>query len=59
MELNKAIELNKESESSLRKHGFGIYAEAVKLGIEAMKREKLNRDNPDYVIVGPLPGEDR
>ena len=30
---------------------------ALKLGIAALKREKANRDNPDFVAVGLLPGE--
>lgn len=31
---------------------------AHQLGIEALKREKFNRENPDIVIVGLLPGEE-
>lgn len=30
---------------------------AMKLLIEAGKREIRNRKDPDYVLVGPLPGE--
>jgi len=30
---------------------------AMKLGIQGLKREIANRDNPDFVIVGKLPGE--
>ena len=30
---------------------------SFRLSIEAMKREIANRNNPDYVIVGKLPGE--
>ena len=33
----EAIELNKESEKSLRSHKFIEYADGVKLGIEALK----------------------
>ena len=31
--------------------------DALKLLIEAGKREQANRDNPAFVIVGALPGE--
>lgn len=57
MKLDKAIELNTESHQSLANHGFHDHADALKLGIEALKREKQNRDNPDFVVVGKLPGE--
>lgn len=36
MELTKAIELNKESEASLRDNKFIDHANAVRLGIEAL-----------------------
>jgi hypothetical protein len=32
---------------------------AVKLGIEALKREKNNRDDPNFVLVGKLPREEK
>ncbi len=31
--------------------------DSLKLLIQAAKREMTNRSNPDYVMVGPLPGE--
>lgn len=37
MNPSKAIELNRESEQSLRKHKFIDHADAIKLGIEALK----------------------
>ena len=30
---------------------------ARKLGVEAIDREMFNRENPDFVMVGRLPGE--
>jgi hypothetical protein len=42
VKLSKALELNKESEQSLRKHKFIDHADAIKLGIEALKRVKLH-----------------
>jgi len=33
------------------------YNNALKLLIKAGKREQANRANPDYVLVGLLPGE--
>lgn len=42
MKLEKAIELSPEIEKSLRSHKFIDYADAVKLGEEALK-EKLER----------------
>ncbi len=43
----------KENRSTANK----LLREALGLGIEALKREKVNRENPDYVFVGLLPGE--
>jgi len=53
----KAIELNEESERSLRSAKFTDYADAVALGNEALKlmiawRKSLPLDNPQL-----LPGE--
>ena len=37
--------------------GYMSQDDAVKLGLEGLKREKANRENPDFVMVGKLPGE--
>lgn len=57
MKLSKAIELNKESEKSLRDHKFIDHADAVQLGIEALERISTMRSNPNYNRAAPLPGE--
>jgi hypothetical protein len=58
MQIPKALELNKESEQSLRKHKFIDHADAIQLGIEALKRVKELRvsGKPDRYSI--LPGED-
>lgn len=57
MKLDKAIELNKESERSLRDGKLIDYADAVKLGIEAMIFLKSLRDNYKPKGFKLLPGE--
>lgn len=57
MELIKAIELNTESERSLRKHKFIDYADAVKIGNAAMKRLAMLRSYGVKDAIPPLPGE--
>lgn len=59
MELTKAIELNEESEKSLRKHKFVDHADAVKMGNVAIKRVQARRASslPDAHIL--LHGETR
>lgn len=57
MTIDKAI---KHLEEHLRYQQYklqGEHEQSVALGIEALKREKRNRDDPNYVLVGPLPGE--
>ncbi len=57
MKLEKAIEiLTLMGTPDFEGHTEDILA-ARKLGTEAMKREKANRDNPDFVVVGKLHGE--
>lgn len=58
MELKQAIKLNEESETSLRKHGFGIYADAVKTGNEAIARLQRLRSDKHCSPTKKLPGED-
>ncbi|GAH94550.1 unnamed protein product [marine sediment metagenome] len=57
MNPDKAIELNKESEQSLRKHKFIDHADAIQLGIEALKREKEYRPRTEPRNFDLLPGE--
>lgn len=58
MTLDKAIELNEDTEKSLRDHKFIDYADAVKLLIEAGKRLRSNRNFSSDIDLSPLPGED-
>lgn len=58
MNLPKAIELNQESESSLRKHNFDLHAAAIKLGIEAIKECQRARKGDPSLDGELLPGED-
>ncbi|MBA7708456.1 hypothetical protein ES703_117355 [subsurface metagenome] len=58
MQISKALELNDESEKSLRKHKFIDHADAIQLGIEALKREKEHRELDIDTRFGLLPGED-
>lgn len=57
MKLDKAIELSKEAEASLRSHKFIDYADAIKLGREALKRVQQFRADPDWPDLTQLPGE--
>lgn len=57
MKLQKAIELNQESEKSLREHKFIDHADAIKLGIEAMKQVQFYRSIPDGKHHNLLSGE--
>lgn len=55
----KALELNKESFKSLKDGKFQDHADAVALGIEALKRLGLARSYGDKHAMGLLPGEHR
>jgi len=57
MKLEKAIELNKDSEKSLRSHKFIDNADALLLGIEALKRLILARASDHRLDELLLPGE--
>lgn len=57
MTLPKAIELNIESERSLRKHKFIDHADAIKLGNVALKREQYHRSCYPNQSPNLLPGE--
>lgn len=57
MKLEKAIELNEESEKSLRSHKFHDFADAVKLGNEALKEIQKARNLRGLVYSYKLPDE--
>ena len=57
MNIPKAIELNKEAENSLRKGKHPDHADAVALGIEALKRDVHNRLVNNHPDQAKLPGE--
>lgn len=57
MTIDKAIELNKDAEKSLRDHKFIDYADAVLIGIEALKYHLYRRSTTNAVGSPILPGE--
>jgi len=57
MNIDRAIEIKSLKEDELLHTDPGEVDEAERLSIEALKREKFNREDPDIVIVGLLPGE--
>lgn len=57
MKPEKAIELNEESERSLRSHKFIDHADAVALGNEALKRLLTESPYPSAYQRELLPGE--
>lgn len=57
MEIKKAIEIFDLNLLHAGSHMPPDVKDALKLGKEALEREKQNRDNPDFVMVGLLPGE--
>ena len=57
MNLNKVLELNEESEKSLRSHKFIDHANAILIGNEAIKCVINNRLFGIPNSVNPLPGE--
>ncbi len=57
MKLEKAIELNKEAEKSLRDHKFIDHADAVMIGGEAIERIQEQRRYNLAFHDKPLPGE--
>lgn len=58
MKLDKAIELNKQSEQSLRKGKFTDHADAILLANEALKAFKQLRRSAVLAEDDLLPGED-
>ncbi len=57
MKLEKAIELNKEVEESLRAKKYLDFADAVKLGNEALKGYRIGRTLPGGQFFFNLPSE--
>lgn len=57
MNLPKAIELNEESERSIRQDKFIDHADAIKLGIEALKQNLKARKKGYFSVEFALPGE--
>ena len=57
MTLDKTIEILDTHQCDLPRNEVPDLIAAIKLGIEALKRELRNRADPNYVLVGPLPGE--
>ena len=57
MNIPSAIELLDSMNEGWPMVNIDEYDKAIRLGIEALKREKSNRENPDFVMVGKLPGE--
>ena len=57
MTIDEAIESNTKELAYVRGIGMVRRIDAIRLSIEALNREKFNRENPDFVIVGKLPGE--
>jgi len=57
MKLEEAVEILEKEWEDTWMGSEAKWKKAVKLGYEALKREIANRENPDFVMVGKLPGE--
>lgn len=57
MNIPEAIEVLKRKRETEPGGKLGEDWDALKLGIEALKREKGNREMPDYPAIGQLLGE--
>jgi len=57
MNIEKAIKTNKALLDGTYDHRDKGLEDALKLGIEAMKRHQYHLQNPMYWPVEPLPGE--
>lgn len=57
MNLQKAIEIGTSFTAEPNKEVAPQLIDAIKLLIEAGEREIRNRKDPNYVLVGLLPGE--
>lgn len=55
--IDEAIKANEDTVELLTEKGLVIKAEAVQLGIEALKRVRAARDTPAGLSFAPLPGE--
>ena len=57
MNIPKAIEVNKDNVDFFEGDGYQECADAIKLGIEALKRIEVYRNSPLGLHWFPLPGE--
>ena len=57
MTIDEAIKINQQVWFCMHQDHRNEEEDALKLGIEALKREKANREDPNYVRVGTPPGE--
>lgn len=57
MTIDEAIEILEHKTNLAQFRNDPTMMSAIKLGIESLKREKGNREDPDYFIVRRLPGE--
>jgi len=57
MDLDKVVKILTSDMDNVLISSVADLRAAKKLGIEALKREKRNREDPNCVIVGLLPGE--
>lgn len=57
MTLQKATEILTLDVKGDTRIDYTDWQNALKLGIEGLKREKRNREDPKYFILGLLPGE--
>jgi len=57
MNIDEAIQVNKEEAEEEEKLGNTLGAEAIRLGIEALKRVKSERQQGSFSDRSNLPGE--
>lgn len=57
MTIDEAIRCSQEATFRLEREGFEDWAKGVKLGIEALKRVKSDRDPAQLSVSRLLPGE--
>lgn len=57
MKLKEAIDLSKAAADDMDLQNMPRFAEAVRLGIEALKREQRHREWIPIWLNAPLPGE--
>lgn len=57
MTLDEAVKILRDELESPHVNYDPLKVKALQLGIQALKRERANRDNSDLVVVGLLLGE--